>query len=126
MTINEVSKEYNLSADTLRYYEKIGLIPPVTRTNAGVRNYTEEDCKWVQFIRCMRNAGLPIEALTEYVNLFKQGNHTFDERKAILVNQRELLAKRIESEKAVLKRLDYKIKRYEEESQIEEELRNYY
>ncbi len=125
MTINEVSKLYGLSADTLRYYEKIGLIPPVKRSS-GKRNYSKEDCKWVQFIRCMRNAGLPIEALCEYVNLFRLGNHTFFERKAILVQQKLLLEERIKNEQAVLKRLEHKISRYEEESLLEESLREYY
>ncbi len=126
MTIGEVSKLYEISSDTLRYYEKIGLIPHVNRSSSGVRNYTAEDCKWVQFIRCMRNAGLPIEALQEYVELFKTGNHTFNERKAILINQKDLLEERIKNEQAVLKRLKYKISRYEEESLLEEELRNYF
>ena len=76
MTITEVSKRYDLSADTLRYYERIGLIPPVNRNKSGIRDFTEEDCKWVEFIKCMRGAGLSIEVLTEYVQLFQQGNST--------------------------------------------------
>ena len=76
MTIAEVSKQYNISADTLRYYERIGLIPPVNRNKNGIRDYTDEDCKWVDFIKCMRSAGLPIEVLIEYVTLFRQGNST--------------------------------------------------
>ena len=63
MPITEVSTKYALSADTLRYYERIGLVPPVHRTSGGIRDYTDEDCNWVGFIKCMRGAGLPIEVL---------------------------------------------------------------
>ena len=65
MTIAEVSKKFDLSQDTLRYYERIGLIPSVNRNKSGNRDYTEEDCRWVEFIKCMRSAGLPIEVLIE-------------------------------------------------------------
>lgn len=91
MTIAEVSKQYNISADTLRYYERIGLIPPVNRNKNGIRDYTDEDCKWVDFIKCMRSAGLPIEVLIEYVTLFRQGNSTIEARKEILIEQRGIL-----------------------------------
>ena len=72
MTITEVSKKYDLSQDTLRYYERIGLLPAVNRNKSGIRDYTDEDCKWVEFIKCMRGAGLPIEVLIEYVALFQE------------------------------------------------------
>lgn len=74
MTIAEVAKEYNISADTLRYYERIGLLPAVNRTQGGIRDYNEADCRWVEFIKCMRSAGLSVEALTEYVMLAQKGN----------------------------------------------------
>ena len=66
MTIKEVSEKYGISQDTLRYYEKIGAIPPVTRTAGGVRNYTETDIGWVENAVCMRSAGLPVETIAEY------------------------------------------------------------
>ena len=72
MTIAEVSKKVNLSADTLRYYERIGLIPEVNRTESGIRNYTEEDLGWIEFSKCMRNAGMSIEALIEYIKIQKR------------------------------------------------------
>ena len=67
MTISEVSNKYNLSAETLRYYERVGVIPPVNRNENGIRDYTEVDCNWVNFIKCMRDAGLSIESLIEYL-----------------------------------------------------------
>ena len=84
MTIAEVSKKFDLSQDTLRYYERIGLIPGVNRNKSGIRDYTEEDCRWVEFIKCMRNAGLPIEVLIEYVTLFQQGDETIEARKELI------------------------------------------
>lgn len=83
MTIAQVSQKYGVSADTLRYYERIGLLPPVGRTKSGIRDYTEEDCNWVNFIKCMRGAGLPVETLIEYVGLFGQGDETIPARKDV-------------------------------------------
>ena len=113
MTIAEVSKQYNISADTLRYYERIGLIPPVNRNKNGIRDYTDEDCKWVDFIKCMRSAGLPIEVLIEYVTLFRQGNSTIEARKEILIEQRGILEEKINFMTATLERLNYKIDNYD-------------
>ena len=112
MTIAEVSKQYNISADTLRYYERIGLIPPVNRNKNGIRDYTDEDCKWVDFIKCMRSAGLPIEVLIEYVTLFRQGNSTIEARKEILIEQRGILEEKINFMTVTLERLNYKIDNY--------------
>ena len=113
MTIAEVSKQYNISADTLRYYERIGLIPPVNRNKNGIRDYTDEDCKWVDFIKCMRSAGLPIEVLIEYVTLFRQGNSTIEARKEILIEQRGILEEKINFMTATLERLNYEIDNYD-------------
>lgn len=113
MTITEVSRKYGLSADTLRYYERVGLIPKVNRNKSGVRDYTQEDCNWVEFIKCMRAAGLPIEVLIDYVSMFQQGDSTIDTRKELLIDQRKVLAKKIEEMNKTLARLDYKIDLYE-------------
>ena len=109
MTIAEVSKKYEISADTLRYYERIGLIPSVRRKENGIRDYSDTDCGWVEFIECMRGAGIQVEALIEYVSLFQQGDGTQEARKQILLEQREQLAARMEDMKQTLARLDKKI-----------------
>jgi Predicted transcriptional regulators len=113
MTIAEVSKIYELSQDTLRYYERIGLIPAVNRNKSGIRDYNDEDCRWIEFIKCMRAAGLPIEVLIEYVALFQRGYETIDARKQLLKEQRAILAQKMEDMRKTLERLDYKIERYE-------------
>lgn len=114
MTITEVSKRYELTTDTIRYYERIGLIPHVNRNKSGIRDFTEEDCRWVEFIKCMRGAGLSIEILTEYVNLFQEGSSTVKARKELLIEQRNQLADRIREMQETLDRLDRKIDGYEE------------
>lgn len=114
MTISQVSKKYGLSADTLRYYEKEGLIPPVHRTEAGLRDYQPEDCNWVEFIKCMRGAGLSIETLQKYVALFQKGDKTLLARKQLLLDERERIQTQIKTWQATLKRLNYKIDAYEE------------
>ena len=113
MTITEVSQKYNLPQDTLRYYERIGLIPRVNRNKNGIRDYTEENCKGVEFIKCMRVSGLPIEVLIEYVGLFLQGDATIEARKALFIEQRKLLLERMDEMQKTLERLDYKIASYE-------------
>ena len=114
MTIAEVSRKYDISADTLRYYERIGLIPPVPRTRSGLRDYGEESCGWIQLMKCMRAAGVQIEALIEYVDLFQQGDATLDARKALLVEQRDQLVSRMAEMQASLDLLNQKIDRYEQ------------
>lgn len=113
MTIKEVSEKYGLSQDTLRYYEKIGVIPPVTRTSGGIRNYTEKDIGWVENAVCMRNAGLPVEVIAEYCRLFSMGDSTIGARLELLTEQRKKLIEQKEQLEAEISRLDYKIGRYE-------------
>ena len=114
MHIAQVSEKYKISQDTLRYYERIGLIPPVNRNRGQIRDYTEEDERWVEFVTCMRSAGLSIEVLIEYVSLFQLGDKTNDSRKALLIEQRDLLATRIQELQKTLDRLNMKIDRYDQ------------
>jgi DNA-binding transcriptional MerR regulator len=113
MKIAEVSQQFGLSADTLRYYERIGLLQPVNRSDSGIRDYQEADVKRVEFIKCMRSAGLPIEVLIEYVGLVQQGDRTVAARKEILQEQRALLAARMTEMQKTLDLLDNKIEVYE-------------
>lgn len=89
MTIKEVSEKFHITQDTLRYYERVGMIPPVTRTAGGMRDYQETDLAWVELAVCMRSAGLPVA-------------------------QREVLLEQRAQIDDTLNRLDYKISRYEE------------
>ncbi len=113
MKIAEVSEKYGLSVDTLRYYERVGLIPPVHRNEGGIRDYDELDLQRVDFIKCMRGAGLPVEVLIDYMELVQQGDGTTEARKEILIEQRDLLAAKMEEMQKTLDRLNYKIDVYE-------------
>lgn len=114
MTIAEVSEKYNLTQDTLRYYERVGLIPNVNRTQSGLRDYTEESCIWIELAKCMRLAGVPIEALIEYCVLTQQGDSTITGRRLLLEEERKKLLGKMEDMKITLDRLNFKISRYEQ------------
>ena len=114
MTIAQASQKYGLSADTLRYYERIGLIPPVPRNKSGIRDYDEESCSWIELMKCMRAAGVQIEALIEYVQLFRKGDETIGARKALLMEQREQLRARMEDMQRSLDRQNEKIAFYDQ------------
>lgn len=120
MRIAEVSEQYGLSSDTLRYYERIGLIPPVTRKQSGIRDYSELDLRRVEFVKCMRSAGLPVEVLVEYVGLVQQGDRTIATRRAMLKEQRELLVARMNEMQNTLEILNHKIEVYENAVLIKE------
>ncbi len=113
MKIAEVSEQYGLSSDTLRYYERVGLIPPVNRNESGIRDYNELDLRRVDFIKCMRSAGLPIEVLIDYVALVQKGDKTIEARKEILKEQRQLLTVRMQEMQKTLDILDHKIEVYD-------------
>lgn len=114
MTIAEVSKKYNITQDTIRYYEKIGLIPHIPRSKSGIRDFDEDSCNWIEFIKCMRSAGLSIDVLTQYISLFKQGNKTAKARKELLVEQKSKLLEKQEDISKTIKRLEYKIEIYDD------------
>lgn len=109
MKIAEVSEIYGISTDTLRYYERVGLIPPVPRNGSGIRDYGDTEAKRIEFVKCMRNAGLPIEVLIEYFDLAQQGDATLAARKALLTEQRDLLLARIAELQGTLELLNFKI-----------------
>ncbi len=114
MTIKEVSEKFDLTQDTLRYYERIGMIPRVNRTPSGIRDYNEQDLAWVELAKCMRSAGLAVEGLIEYVRLFQLGDTTMQARMDLLIEQRETLREQRRKIDESVERLDYKIGRYEE------------
>lgn len=113
MTIKEVSEKYAITQDTLRYYERIGMIPPVTRTPGGMRDYQAGDLGWVELALCMRGAGLPVGVMIEYLKLYQVGEETIPARLRLLTEQREALREQRRQIEATLDRLNYKIARYE-------------
>lgn len=114
MTISEVSKKYNLTQDTLRYYEKIGLISNVSRIKNNVRDYSEENCRQIEFIKCMRGAGVEIDSLIKYMKLLEIGKTTAIERKELLEEQKEKLLEKQKNINETIDRLNYKLKLYDD------------
>jgi DNA-binding transcriptional MerR regulator len=114
MVISEVSEKYGLSQETLRYYERIGLIPPVPRKPNGIRDYDDYSCGWIEFIHCMRNAGIQVEVLVEYVLLFQQGSKTKEARKALLQEELNRLNERLANLQATRDRLACKVEKYDD------------
>lgn len=114
MTIKEVCEKFDLTPDTLRYYENVGVIPKVNRTKGGIRDYSEQDIKWVENAVCMRSAGVPIEMLIEYVRLFQEGDETIKARRDLLMEVRVKVQKQLDKYQTTMDRLNYKISRYEE------------
>ncbi len=114
MTIKEVCEQYHISPDTLRYYERVGIIPAVHRTKNNIRDYTEQDIGFVENALCMRNAGVPVEMVAQYMRLCQQGDETFLARRDLLREVREGIVKQIEKYQRELERLEYKIRRYDD------------
>ncbi len=113
MTISEVSEKFGITQDTLRYYEKAGIIPRIARTPGGVRDYQPEDLGWIEHVVCLRNAGMPVESLVEYLRLSQQGDDTFSERLELLKEQKENLKMQQRKLQDAMDRLDFKISRYQ-------------
>ena len=113
MTIKEECEKFDITPDTLRYYERVGVIPEVHRTKGGIRDFTDEDVAWVENAICMRSAGVPVEMLIEYVRLYQEGDGTFQARRDVLEEARQEVQKNIEKYQATLDRLNFKISRYD-------------
>ncbi len=114
MTIKEVCDKYGLTADTLRYYEKSGVIPRVARSCGGIRCYSDEDIAWIEYAVCMRSAGMPVDRLAEYVRLTRQGDSTLAERRDMLLQTRDEITEKLNCYQKALDKLNYKIARYDE------------
>lgn len=126
MNIKEASMRTDVSADTIRYYERIGLIPPITRNEAGIRIFDEEDLRWIKYSRQMKQAGLSIDSLIEYLSLFRSGEKTVPARLALLEEQQAVLQDRIDELQAAKERLNFKVENYQTHTMpVEKQLRDF-
>lgn len=130
MNIKQASQVSGVSADTIRYYEKIGLIHPVKRLDNGNRSFDEEDLKWIGFAKQMRSAGMSITVLTKYLELFREGEQTVPDRKLLLESQINELQEKVEAINEAITRLEFKLENYdnhmipfEESLKVEEEFK---
>ncbi|KRL13328.1 MAG: MerR family transcriptional regulator [Schleiferilactobacillus perolens] len=114
MTIDEVSKKFNLTKDTLRYWERIGLLPDIPRNDSGYRDYDQHAVNWVYYIMVLRKAGMAIESLTEFVKLLREGDQTADARKALFIKQRDDLVEQRANIDKTIRYLNFKIDHFED------------
>lgn len=113
MTIREIAAKTNMSTDTLRYYERIGLLPPVPRNAAGIRNYDEYFVNFINFIKKLKASGMSLEHIIDYIRLAELGDATLQERKKLLAEAREMLLDKINSLQLVAELADYQLRNYE-------------
>lgn len=113
MTIREIAAKTNMSTDTLSYYERIGLLPPVPRNAAGIRNYDEYFVNFINFIKKLKASGMSLEHIIDYIRLAEMGDATIQERKKLLAEARETLLDKINSLQLVAELADYQLRNYE-------------
>lgn len=112
-SIAQAAARSGLSIDTLRYYERIGLVEPPARDSGGRRTYTDADLGWLEFLTRLRTTGMPIRMMREYAQLRHRGVGTEPRRRQILVDHRAGVRERIAELQLCLGILDYKITNYE-------------
>jgi DNA-binding transcriptional MerR regulator len=113
LSITQVSQKYDITPDTLRYYERIGLIPKVPRKANGNRYYNEGMQGWIEMIVCLRHSGVTVEALIDYAQMLQQGDATLDARKELLKEQLSMLEEKKHNLDRSINRLKHKISLYE-------------
>ena len=113
-SIQDVSKKTGLSAHTLRYYEKEGLLSHVERTPGGFRQYTDEDMEALGLICCLKNTGMSLQEITRFVNLTHEGDQTLRERVELLRGHRENVIARMEEMQKYLEKVTWKLNFFSE------------
>lgn len=114
MNIKSASDLLGISADTIRYYERVGLVPPITRTATGIRDFQDQDIEALEFIKCFRSVGVSVDSLVDYMSLYQKGDETREERLGILEEEKKKLEERLSQLQVALNRLNLKIKLYKE------------
>ncbi len=112
LTPAEMSERTGITIDTLRYYEREGLLANVARTDSGHRRYSEDDVLWVEVLRCLRDTGMSMEQLRHYCELGAEGDHTEPERRQMLVDHRTLVEQKIAELDRALGLIDHKLSFY--------------
>lgn len=113
-SIQEVSEKTGLSAHTLRYYEKEGLILGVERTQGGFRQYTDTDLERLGLICCLKNTGMSIREISRFVQLTREGEHTLEERVALLRDHRDQVIAKMEEMQKYLDKVNWKLNYFSE------------
>lgn len=112
-SIAEASAATGATSDTLRYYEKAGIMPTIARTDGGQRSYTSDDLGWITFVRRLRATGITIQRIAEYTTMVRRGDGTITDRRRIIEDHRATVAGAIDELSSILAVLDRKIEHYE-------------
>ena len=117
LSVGEAAETTGLSVHTLRYYERIGLLDPIQRASSGHRTYTDYDIGWIEFLKCLRATGMPIETMKRYVDAQREGDHTISDRLAILDSHRREVLDRIAELERYLDTINRKVRYYTAEKE---------
>ncbi len=112
-SIGQVAKITGLTTHTLRYYDKLGLLPTVGKNSAGLRRFTEDDLRWLNVLECLKSTGLQLKDIKHYIDLSKQGDNSLQERYQIFLKQKQRVEEEMLKLKSNMEKLDFKIKYYE-------------
>jgi DNA-binding transcriptional MerR regulator len=113
-SIAQVAEKTNLTAHTLRYYEKEGLLPFVERNDSGIRTFGDKDLQWLEVICCLKNTGMPIKKIKEYIELCCEGDDTLEVRREIFLKHREDVLRQMAELQKNLDKINHKIKFYDQ------------
>jgi DNA-binding transcriptional MerR regulator len=112
LTIQDIARITGLSKDTLRYYEKIGLIESVERAPNGHRRYSQDDVTWIEFLKRLRATSMPIQQMQHYACLYRQGDSTLTERRILLESRQREVEARVLEYRQLLEFIEKKVKLY--------------
>ena len=112
-TVGEIAKKLNVTASTLRYYDKEGLLPFVERSGGGMRMFKENDLSWLQIIECLKKTGMPIKDIKHFMDCCMEGDSKIDERLSIIKSQRDAVINKMKEMQEMLDMLNYKCWYYE-------------
>lgn len=114
-SIKQAAEKLYLTVYTIRYYDKEGLLPFLKRSENGIRQFTEHDLEWISLICCLKNTGMQIKDIKEFIQYYVQGDETFEQRRELLLNHREHVLQKMEQLNQNLERIDHKIAYYDSE-----------
>lgn len=112
--IGQIANKMGLSAHTLRYYDKEGLLPAVHKNSAGLRIFTETDIEWLIVVECLKGCGMPLKEIKHYIDMCLEGDRTIAARLEIFKKQKENLEHQQKQLKKYMEKIDYKIALYNE------------
>ena len=125
-TVGEMARFLNVSASTLRYYDKEGLLPFVERSNSGIRMFSDKDYEWLKIIECLKKSGLSIKEIRSYIDMTKRGDNSLEERLQLFEERKKDVERQMKELQETLDLLKYKCWYYEMaiQDQTEERVRS--